>query len=530
MKKRDSILGCISIVGLVAASPVASAQDAAVPPSPLSSTPGVPGAALPLAEALAGKPGLADERLRAGESQPPLGFLEAIALALQNNPQRAAARAAQEAAAARIGTARSAGGPQVGLSGGATLNSNFGPTGNSGFGGGGTGGGPGGGGDGGTGGFGGFERTEFSQQAGASASLPIYTGGRVKASTNAAQAAARAQAARTLQVEQDLVLNTATAYLGILRSEQLLDVAESNVDVSRERLRVAQVRFDAGAAARLDVLRAATTLADAEQRRISAGSTVAQVKATLNTFMGRSPETPFRVISIDAMEPPVPLTAGRPQYPALTRKSGAELRAMAETTDPELTAAREQIRAAEANVDVARAQRKPSLGLNLSGFLRNPASFLGRFAVTLGLSVAQTLFDSGRAKSQISEARSLVTQARQGLEGQRLAVANDLEQLLLTADAAERRLGSTDISVLAAQEALRAAQLGYAAGARTSVEVSDAQAALLAAQTEAVNARFELALSRARIASAAGGLTPEWMTAYEAALRDELQRVKPPGR
>ncbi|MDQ3815356.1 MAG: TolC family protein, partial [Armatimonadota bacterium] len=502
---RNGFLAVALFVSLV---PPVHAQNPAMDAPPVTAVPTAPTAS-------ESRPALADARQQAAETAPVLSFTEAIVRVLQNNPQRAAARAGLQAAQARIGTARSAGGLQVGINGNATTNQSFGvPSSNTG-----------------TGGNTNLAQSfnpDFSESLTTSAQLPLYTGGRVKASTRAAEAAARTQAAQTVQVEQDLVLTAATTYLGILRSEQLLEVAESNLAVSREQRRVAQVRFEAGAAARLDVFRAETTLADAEQRRVTASSTVAQAKAQLNTLMGRAPETPLRIEGIDSVAPPVPLTAAvePPRYPALAERGAAELRTVAEASNPSLAAAREQVRAAEANVDVAKAQRKPSLGLNLTSILRNPVTFLGRFSAALALGVAQTLFDSGRTRSQVNEARNLVEQARQGLAGERLTVANRIEQLLLTGDTAEHRLRSTDTAVLAAREAVRAAQLGYTAGVRTAVEVSDAQAALLAAQTEAVNARFDLALARAQLASAAGVLTPEWRAAYEAALRAELQKLK----
>jgi outer membrane protein len=490
------------------------AQDAAAPD--ITETVTAPAVLPPLPVVPPATPSLADKRSEAAQEAPVLSFSEAIALTLQNNPQRAAARAAAAAAAARVGTAKSAGGLQVGLSGDATYNKNFG---------GGSGGSSGGTTD---GGFTfGSNQNSLRESVGVTAQLPVYNGGRVKAGTRAAQATARAQAAQTLQVEQDLVLSAATTYLAIVRNEQLVGVAESNLAVSQERLRVARVRFEAGAAARLDVLRAVTTLADAEQRRVVAGNDVAQAKATLNTLMGREPETPLRVVDINTFPTPAADQPATAKYPDVSEKSSTELRAIAENSSPTLAAGREQVKAAEANVDVAKAQKKPSLGLNLSAFLNNPATALGRFAASLGLGIAKSLFDSGRNKSLIAEARSNLEQVRQGLEGERLTIFNQLEQSLLTADAAEHRLTSTDTAVVSAQEAVRSAQLGYEAGALTAVDVSDAQAALVAAQTEAVNARFDLALARARLAAAAGVLTPEWQAAYEAALRDELARLKP---
>jgi outer membrane protein TolC len=459
-------------------------------------------------------PTIADKRLANEEQAPVLTVQEAIALALQNNPTRAQARAALEAAQSRIGTARSQGGPQVGLSGTVGYDRNFGqPDFNFG---------------GNNGGNAGndvsFTNNGFTQSAGINASIPLYTGGRVKAGTRQAEALARQQAALAVQTEQDIVYNTAVGYLAVLRAEQILAVEAANLAVSVERLRIARVRYDAGAAARLDVLRAENTVADARLRRVNAANSLALTKANLNTVMGRAPETPLRLVSLDTVEAPAGDTASF-QAP-LDNLEPQTLRNLAEKNRAVLVAAQEQVNAALANVDVAKSQRKPSLSTTLSGLLRNPVTFLGRFALSAGLNVAQTLFDSGRAKSQIAEANALVAQARAGQDVQRQQVAFELERLILNVDAAQRKLDTTDTAVVTAREALRAVQIGYQAGARTSVEVTDAQTALLAAQTEAINARFDLANARAQLASAVGLLSKEWQIAYEAALRQEIGRIR----
>lgn len=533
--------------------------------------------------------GLADTRHRASGNVAPLSLTDAIYLTLQNNPQREAAQAAVVAARARIRGARAQGRPQVDLNGDVGLDRSFGQQQTS-FGGvpGGGGGVPGGGG-GSTGGgsssstptFLGFNR---SASLGVSANVPVYTGGRVRAGTRVAEAQARAQAAQTLQIEQDLVLSTVDAYLSILRSGQLLEVAENDVEISRERLRIAQVRFEAGASPRLDVFTAQATLAEAQTNRIEASNALAQSKAALNTLLSRAPETPLRVEPITRLTLQVPLPAGigvpansgavpstqedtaagaaaaTPSANAATGATGAnatsgaagatgaanaggltaasgengnsaQLRALAEQARPLLQQGREQVNAAEANIDVARAQRRPNLGLSIGSILRDPVSSVGRFALSLGLGVAQTLFDSGRISSQVEEARATREQFRQDLQGQRLQIANQIEQNLLSLDSSAGRERNATVGVLAAQEALRAAQIGYQAGARTALDVSDAQAQLLQAQTQAVNARFDVALSQAQLSAAVGILTTEGQAAYQRALEAEqtqqanLQRV-----
>jgi len=506
MRKQHGFFTASLITSLLASASVAQDTAPAAPTVPTIPSPAAT---------------IADKRIAEASNVPILTVQEAIAMALQNNPQREAALAGEAAARARIGTARSQGGPQVGINGGVNYDRNFGgPNFN---GGGNPGGNPGGGG----GQNPQFTTEGFSQSAGLNAQIPIYTGGRVKAGTRAAEALARAQAAQRLQIEQDIVYNTAVGYLASLRAQELLDVAVSDLGVSGERLRVARVRFDAGAAARLDVLRAESTLADAQVRRINAANNVALTKANLNTLMGRPPETPLRLISVDdaPTNPNVPIDTSNFELP-LQNLSPEALRALADKNRPALIGTQEQVRAAEANIDVAKAARKPNIGASLGSSLRNPVTFLGRFALSLGLSVAQTLFDSGRTKSQIAEARALAEQAKRGLDAQRQQIAFQLEQQILTLDSAQRRLDATDAAVATAREALRAAQIGYEAGIRTNVEVSDAQTALLAAQTETINARFELANARAQLASSAGMLSREWQVAYEEALREEIRRIR----
>lgn len=443
--------------------------------------------------------GLAESRLEAAADVPETTLEGAVLEALSNNPTPRQARAIFEAAAARAGIAASAGKPQGNVSGGLDYSRTFGassrttqvPDGNGGF----------------TTVSAGGNSSDFTQQLALNLSVPLYTGGRVRNSRKAAQANARAALANARQTEQEVAVQTILGYLNVLQAQELLEVAESNLATARERRRIAGVRFDAGVAARLEVLRADSDLAAALQNRVSVANSVAQAKAALNILLARSPETPLRVQPITTLALPVGL--GFPlaeQATAIAAGSvpppSAQLRAEASDELPSLEAARENINASTFNVEAQRAQRKPSLGASLTGLLRNPVEFVGRFILSAGLSVAQTLFDGGRISSQVREARAQLDQARLGLDGQQLQVANAIEGSLLTLDAATKRLAPADTAVLAAREALRAAQLAFTAGLGTPLQVLEAQNALVAAQRDAVNARYEVAQAQTQLAAA----------------------------
>jgi outer membrane protein len=444
--------------------------------------------------------GLADVRQADAANAPEFTIESAVLEALTNNPTPKAARAQLDAALARIGVARASGRPTANA--GASTNYQDTSGGNTGANNTGTVPGTGTGTNNG-GGNGGSRNDQLSLNV----SLPIFTGGRVKNSRRQAEALARAQLASAQQTEQELAAQTILAYLSVLQNGELLEVAQSNLETSRERRRVSGVRFDAGAAARLEVLRSDSDLASAAQQRIAAANSYAQSKAALNILMARDPETPLRVQPIQTLT--LPASARFPlgeQATAIaaggTAPTSPDLRAAAEAALPSLEASRESVVAGEYNVKGQQSQRKPNIAASLTGLLRNPATFVSRFVLSAGLSIAQTLFSGGRISSQVAEARAQLAQTGFNLQGQRLQVANAIDGSLLSLDSALKRTTSADVAVISGQEALRAAQLAFSAGAGTQLDVIDAQNALVAAQTNAVNARYEVAQAQVQLAAA----------------------------
>ncbi len=475
----------------------------------------------------------------------PLSLIQVLAYALDHNPQRQAAWYAAKAAEARIGTAKADGGLQVNLNGSASRQYGFGEVG--------TAMSPGGMGSGGVSLFSQGWRESLS----ADATLPLYTGGRVEGNKKVAKYNYQATVAQAVGTEQDLVYYTTLNYLDILRNQQLVDVNRADLNVAKERYRIASLRYNAGAAAKLEVFRADTDQATA-QNVVEAQNSLEQSYANLNTIMGREPQTPLQILPIDQLTLPQPLIANPTQLgkstftqstlsapaarvsggaaasslagndvtidqaesqssteisPALA--SGQQLAQMANTSSPSLAALQAQVLAAEASVDVAKAGKKPSLGLSLGGLISNPISYLGRFVLSLGGSLMQNLFDSGRTSSQVRTARATMQQLKSSLHNGELNVANQIEKSLLSLNSAKEREVTTKTAVASAQEAMRTAQLGYAGGVQTSLDVIDAEAALLTAQTNAVNAKFDVAASQAQLAAAVGILTEQGQKAYQ---------------
>ena len=437
--------------------------------------------------------GLSDARLRASGSAAPLTLDQAIALTLLHNPSRAVAQAALAAALAAVGTAKAAEGVQANLQAGGSVT-----------------------------GYSGGAPSLNDRFAGLGAQFSPDTSGALGAGTRSARANARAAAAQVLVTEQNLVLTATQAYLAILQTEELLAVADGNLAVSREQQRVAQARFDEGVASRLDLLRTNTVLDAAQQNRISASQALAQADAALNILMGRVAETPLQVAEITSLDLTVPVPGATPAV--VTNGSDVSpgaFRAVADQNSPQLAGDLATIQAGQAGVDVAKGERRPSTTLTLSSLLSAGTALPTALASALGLNVVQDLFDSGKSHSDIAAARAVVAEDRGKLSEDELTIGDEIEDSLLSLDAAQKQLDKADSAVADAGAEVAAAQAGFEAGTLSSLDVSDAQSDLLSAQTLQVDARFAYANAQASLAAAIGVLTGEANRAYEQVVKTD---------
>jgi outer membrane protein TolC len=176
---------------------------------------------------------------------------------------------------------------------------------------------------------------------------------------------------------------------------------------------------------------------------------------------------------------------------------------------PDLRALREDVAQANAQVDQARAARRPQISLRGSTLFRIPETLLGGFAWSLGASILQSIFDGGRNRAKVEAARAERSRRAATLAQGERDMEAQVEQARLTLDAAEKRLAAEDRRVAAAVEALEIARVRLRAGTIAPFEVTEVQTSLVRAQTDAIAARFEVARARANLAFVTGVAYPE---------------------
>lgn len=285
-------------------------------------------------------------------------------------------------------------------------------------------------------------------------------------------------------IENAVMGDTVKRYLTMAADQDLLLIAESTLQSRQEAVRILRARTRAGEGSPLDLARAETELAAAQEEHVSALTQVQLAKNALNATVGTAVP--------DALLPPIGtlneiLDQGPPP-------SG--LRSEVLLARPDVAAAEAELKAANANVGVARAALFPSIRLTAalggaSDQLTHLFSDGGRYW-TLLPSLSIPLFDGGARKASVAvsvvDRDMAAVRYRDALHDAFYQVA---DALALDSTALER------IALLRsrqdnAKKALRLVNAHYTAGITAYIDVLDAQRTA----NQADRSLTELCLSR----------------------------------
>ena len=329
--------------------------------------------------------------------------------------------------------------------------------------------------------------------AAATVTLPVYTSGMTGAGIDAARAGLDVERRAAAALSQQVRLAVAERYIGVLRAESAVAVADSNVASLAAHVREVEDMYKAGSVPRNDYLAASVSLADAEQRRLQAQNTLAVARASYNRSLGRALDEPFE---LDAELPPVDSRVGRQNAEALTGL------ALVQREEPgRLQAAADAL---SARAESAAAAAGPQLSLT-GGYQWLENEFLTRDDYwMLGIGLQWSLFDGGRARKR-SQALSLQSEAlkRQRRDLQSM-IALDVRQAWLTRDESERRVTVTERALQQAEENLRVTRDRYRNGEGANSDVLDAEALRSMSLYNHDAARYDAALARYRLGFAVG--------------------------
>ena len=325
------------------------------------------------------------------------------------------------------------------------------------------------------------------------ATQPIYRGGRTEAATRQAINTVQAARAQTLAVETQVFQSVVTAFLDVVRDQNLLEVARNNEQVLRKQLQATQDRFRVGEVTRTDVAQAESSFAQSTAQRITAEGNLEISRSQFTQTVGHPPG---RLI----------MPRQRPALPA-TRE---EALALAATNNLTVISASFTEAAARDNVDFIRGQLLPQISIVGDLNRSYSPSFTQRNARIDSASVVARmtvpLYEAGAIYSETRQAQQTVGQRRSQVDDARRTAVQLAAQNWETLQAARAAIASFGTAVRAAQIALEGTQQEALVGSRTVLDVLIAEQQLFTTQSQLVGAQHDAALAEYTITAAVGRL------------------------
>jgi outer membrane protein len=135
---------------------------------------------------------------------------------------------------------------------------------------------------------------------------PIYAGFREKRALQQARLGIETARQGVLDVEDQILTGTVAEYLGVLEGESLLAVEQKNLELARNRQKLAQDLFEAGEITRVEVLRAESDIKAAERRIAAARQLRDAAESRLRLVLSLDGTGPLRVSEPGQLFPELP--------------------------------------------------------------------------------------------------------------------------------------------------------------------------------------------------------------------------------
>ena len=331
-----------------------------------------------------------------------------------------------------------------------------------------------------------------SYSAGLSASMDVFSGGRNLAAVRSARATVAAAEATVVTRRFAVALEAKRAFFAVLRAEELIRLNGERITQAREQLQAAERQLQAGRATRSDVLRARLQVSNARQGMLNAETQRRTAMYALGQVVGLA--GPVAAVSTEGLEPRALM---------LTVE---EMRDFVARNAPTIIASEASLGVAEASLSQARAQYFPSVGVS-GGYNWSNNEFgldAGRMSWNTRIGLSYPLFNGLQREAAVDRANAQVVVAEsQRADALRVALA-ELERLVAALELARLELEILQESVEVAEEDYRVLRERYQLGASTILELVSSQIALLQAENDLINARYDYHLARAELESLLG--------------------------
>ena len=351
-------------------------------------------------------------------------------------------------------------------------------------------------------------RSTSSMSTGLSINQTLYDGGRSFNTVRQARTNLDIARLNQRQTRIQVIQNVASSYYGLLQAQQLLDVAEKNLNLSEQQVDLVQKQFDVGAVRKTDLLKADVARGQAKVDVLNHKTALDNARRQLFNDMGMQ----------DFGQS---ISAVADEWTDVQVPSSADALVLLKTKNPSLLIQQSRISLGVLQVKMAKGVRLPSLGASMSYSANGENSdalmeaVKNDWIVGMNLSLTVPLYSGSRLSTNQQQAKL----SQQKSENDYITYLNDLRvQVELLRKSLENYSEIIPINqsvVVSAEEDLKLVQARYSLGSATILEVLDAQVSLIRSNSNLINTVHNARIREKNLKAILGTLDLDYQTKEE---------------
>lgn len=334
---------------------------------------------------------------------------------------------------------------------------------------------------------------DTSGSLGLSADILLYDGGRSRMGVDIAKESVLATRQALIGVEQNILLQAVQAFMDVRSNSEIVTLRRNNVRVITQELRAAQDRFEVGEVTRTDVALAEARLAGANALLAQAEGDLAEARAFYRFAVGRD----ANALAVPPALPARPATVAAAQ-------------AVAMRAHPDILRAQHEVAVSDLRVLIAKSAAIPQVRLQsrygLTESLDNSDYNRGG---SIGIGVTGPIYQGGRNSALERQAINRATAARSALFETTQRIAQNVSTAFARVDVARAAIEASDRQIRAARTAFEGVREEATLGARTTLDVLNAEQELLDAQANRITAASNQYVAAYALLSSMGQLTAQ---------------------
>ena len=327
-------------------------------------------------------------------------------------------------------------------------------------------------------------------------SIPLFTGFQIPNNIKLSQLNLEAATADLEKAKNDIQMQVAQAYVQILYDMEIAEVARRQVSIDSMQVVRLQALVDNGKASGAELSQQRATLANSRLTATQAENNQRLAVLSLTQLLELPTPNGFTIVRPDSLGS---LCSGV----AAVVPSPDVIYADALGIKPEIAAQQLRLKATDHNIAIAKAGYLPTLSLSgglgsnyytTSGF---PSDAFGtqlknNFSQYIGLNLSVPIFNRFQTRNSIRNARIEQENQQLALDNTKKTLYKDIQQVYYNALNAQQKETSSHEAVRSSNDAFTLMQAKYENGKATITEFNEAKNNYLRAESDLVQARYEL--------------------------------------